>query len=135
MAPEESEEMLWLRYASEDLRTARLLLGAPEIAPRETCAVAQQAGEKAIKAVLIQEATIVPRTHALEDVRRLLGAPFLPQVSDTDLEKLSSWAIAGRYPGDWEEATASDAADALALAEIVVAAAEERIAPPEAGRR
>ena len=43
----------WLRYAEEDLITAETLLGHPHVPPRQSCWLAQQSAEKALKAVLI----------------------------------------------------------------------------------
>jgi HEPN domain-containing protein len=41
--------------------------------------------------------------------------------SSADLARLSLWLVESRYPGDWPEATASDAAEALADARDVFA--------------
>ena len=41
--------------------------------------------------------------------------------SSADLARLSLWLVESRYPGEWPEATASDAADARAAARDVFA--------------
>ena len=132
---EESEREEWLRYAREDQRSAHLLIASAGIAPRETCVMAQQAAERALKAVLIAEGTLVPRSHQLIEIRNLLRVRLLPLMSVAELEQLSSWAVAGRYPGDWGEATIEDAERALLSADAIVAAAEERLDEPSGGAR
>jgi HEPN domain-containing protein len=126
---EETEESRWLRYAREDIRCARALRAEPGIVPREACAMSQEAAEKAMKAVLILERTRVTRTHDLREIRLMQRDHLAPDVSDEALNGLTGWLVKGRYPGDWDEATPTDADTALATAEIVVAAAEQRIDP------
>ena len=53
----------WLTFAKADLRAARLLLSDVEVPARIACFHAQQAAEKAIKAVLISEQTSFRKTH------------------------------------------------------------------------
>ena len=43
----------WLCYAQENLGAAEAMLGRASIVPRHVCWLAQQAAEKAIKAVLV----------------------------------------------------------------------------------
>ena len=61
----------WLRYAEEDLITAETLLAQAHIPPRQACWHAQQAAEKALKAVLIFLQIDFPRTHDLNVLRNL----------------------------------------------------------------
>lgn len=42
-----SDARRWLRYAREDMVSAAWILGESDIAPRESCWLAQQAAEKA----------------------------------------------------------------------------------------
>ena len=52
MSPEAVREARrWLRYAREDLDTALALVGSETAPPRHAAWLAQQAAEKAIKAV------------------------------------------------------------------------------------
>ena len=62
----------WLRYAEEDLTTVETLLGQPHIVPRHVCWFAQQAAEKALKAVLVFLQIDFPRTHDLDFLRNLV---------------------------------------------------------------
>ena len=48
-----AEVQRWLRYAQEDLIGAESLIGQRTIASRHVCWLAQQAAEKALKAVLV----------------------------------------------------------------------------------
>ena len=62
-----------------------------------------------------------PRTHNLELLVDLLPDDWTVNDSSADLARLSLWLVESRYPGEWPEATASDAADALAAARDVFA--------------
>ena len=43
----------WIEYAKSDLDAAHALLQSGDFFPRQICFLAQQAGEKALKAILI----------------------------------------------------------------------------------
>jgi HEPN domain-containing protein len=62
-----------------------------------------------------------PRTHNLELLVDLLPDDWTVNDSSAELARLSLWLVESRYPGEWPEATASDAADALAAARDVFA--------------
>jgi HEPN domain-containing protein len=59
----------WLHLAHEDLAAAEHLADAAHLPHRVACLMAQQAAEKAIKAVLVAEDMDPPKLH---DLRRLL---------------------------------------------------------------
>jgi HEPN domain-containing protein len=61
---------LWLRQAEDDLRAARLLQGGGQ--PAQACFLAQQVGEKAIKALLAADDRDL-RSHSLGALLRELG--------------------------------------------------------------
>ena len=111
----------WLRFAREDLRTARLIDRQPDGVPRECCWLAQQAAEKALKAALVFLGVDFPRTHNLADLRRLLPSAPSQQRSAGDLAQLSRWGVEARYPGDWPEASQDDARTAMAEAQSILA--------------
>ncbi len=98
----------WLRYASEDLRAAEVFT-EQETLPRQACFHAQQAAEKAIKGVLVFLQIEFPYRHDLDFLRNLLPDGWLLKEQPPDLAELTAWAIRGRYPGDWREATEEDA--------------------------
>jgi HEPN domain-containing protein len=110
----------WLRLAREDLAAALYLADAAHLPYRVACLLAQQAAEKAIKAVLVAEDVDPPKLH---DLRRLLercASPIMAALDEPALENLSRWSIAGRYPADVDEGTARDAALCLAVASGVL---------------
>jgi HEPN domain-containing protein len=62
----------WLRYAREDLDGAEATLTRPGAIPRHAGFLAQQAAEKALKAVLVFLQIDVPRRHDLDGLRNLI---------------------------------------------------------------
>ena len=116
----------WLRYAVSDLEIAhttpssRILLEA-------LCFHAQQAAEKALKAVLVSQVIPFPRTH---NIRTLLD--LLPQgmVLPSEVEaaaSLTDYAVLTRYPGNFEPVTEEEYREAIYLAEAVIHWAETLI--------
>ena len=115
----------WLQFAAEDLDIAQRLLAARPSAPRHVCWLSQQAVEKALKAVLVFEAIDHPYTHDLNVLRNLLPGSWPAPADEPSLAELSEWAVGARYPGEWPEATETDAiraeAEARAVCDSVVA--------------
>ena len=109
----------WLRYAKEDLRTAETLLRQPHAPPRHACWHAQQAAEKALKAALIFLQIDFPRTHDLNILRNLVPGSWQLKAGPPDLASLSEWAVEARYPGEWQEATETEAYTAVGQARAV----------------
>ncbi|MBE3577175.1 MAG: HEPN domain-containing protein [Limnochordales bacterium] len=62
----------WIRYAQSDLRAAERLLADDLVLAGISCFHAQQAAEKALKAVLVLYGIDFPRTHDLVLLSRLL---------------------------------------------------------------
>ncbi len=115
----------WLRRAKSNLVRARLLAGQPEVLYEDLCFDAQQAVEKALKAVLVQRGVIVPKTHALAELLTRVeksGIEVHAEIREATL--LTPYAVEARYPGLWEEVTAADHEEAVRVAERVVAWAE-----------
>lgn len=113
----------WLNLARGDLASATVLLGHQDSALRNVGFLAQQAAEKALKAVLAARDADIPRTHDLTDLLRALGDP--PKDLDlAELARLSKWAVGGRYPGDDDDLTRQAAEALVATAEQVLRAAE-----------
>jgi HEPN domain-containing protein len=126
----ESERERWLRYAREDLETARLLHARTDMPPRHVCVFSQQAAEKALKAALIAQRIRVPRTHDLQALSDILAKPL--GLEATALIELTDWGAKSRYPEDWTEPTAERAGEALAIAERVVGTVVARFFGEEA---
>lgn len=100
----------WLRYAKGDLHVAELILRDEESLPSLAAFHAQQAAEKALKAILILRDVDFPRTHDLVALAGLLPhAERVLSVSDAELEELTTWAVEARYPGELALATREEA--------------------------
>ena len=91
--PEQSDAAAWLRFASDDLAAARLLLAEDELPPRLSCFHAQQAAEKAIKAHLVHAGIAFRWTHDLVVLAALLPDDLLGEIAGIDLQLLQQWAV------------------------------------------
>lgn len=124
---DERDAQTWLRYAQEDLEAAAQAAEGKGFAPRVACYWAQQAAERAFKAVLVAQETDALVTHDLRVLRDLVSSGRAVTRADVELGALSLWNIRGRYPGDWGEATKADAKAAVAAARAIVQAAEDDV--------
>ncbi len=123
----------WLRRAKSNLTRARSHAGLPDVVYEDLCFDAQQAAEKALKAILVQRQAAFPKTHALADLLTLVakaGVEVPPEIEEATL--LTPYAVEARYPGLWEEVTATDHQEAVRVAERVVRWAEALIGSGEA---
>jgi HEPN domain-containing protein len=108
----------WLAKAESDRLAARRLLdaGGPYDA---VCFHAQQACEKALKAVLASANVEIPRTHNLEELQaRCLAAMTESQrtvLATLDLVELTPYAVETRYDAEfWPDRATADAASHIA---------------------
>jgi len=117
----------WLSRAKGDLSLAKVPL--PEGGYYEDlCFHAQQAVEKAIKAVYVRYGLSFRYTHDLSELISGLEKGGIPVPRDVkDAEVLTSYAWEARYPGLYEPVTEEEYREAVELAEIVLAWAETRI--------
>jgi HEPN domain-containing protein len=110
----------WLEKARSDLHaTERLLDGN---GPYDTaCFHAQQAIEKAMKALLALSAQPIPRTHDLDELQRSCNlVQSIPELQSLDLSDATDYAVQLRYDIEfWPEK--ETAIQAYALAQQVVA--------------
>jgi HEPN domain-containing protein len=125
MPPEDArleDAQAWLAKADLDLRAGDLELAAPDAALWGDVAFhAQQAAEKALKALLAWHDRPFRKTHSIEELGRA-GAvivPGLTRVIDAAVP-LTEYAWKFRYPGDVAEPTREEAERALALARSLV---------------
>jgi HEPN domain-containing protein len=123
------EAARWLTFASDDLMTADTILEHQDRAFRIASFLAQQAAEKALKAVLIEHTMDVPRVHDLVAIARLLPVA-IEALDQAQLEELSGWAVEGRYPADLPEATRDEASRMVEAARSIVEAVRSRLAAP-----
>jgi HEPN domain-containing protein len=91
------ETHLWLTYAEENLEMARLAL---ERGYFNACLQnAQQAVEKALKAVLIGKRGEFPKTHSIQElVRVAAGEKVLAEITTEECNLLDSIYIPSKYP-------------------------------------
>ncbi|MBC9784512.1 HEPN domain-containing protein [Heliobacterium chlorum] len=109
----------WLQYAKEDLITAQHLSSREDLPPRTACFLAQQSGEKSLKALMTLFETPIRRSHKLDELVDLLPKDSRAKFEDIDIEWLTTWVTAGRYFGDWPEATKENAFKAIGIAESI----------------
>ncbi len=120
----------WLAHARSDLACARTLRANPDVLPEQAGFHAQQAAEKAIKAVLLARNVNFPYTHDLEDLVNEVTSHAM--AAPTELEEaktLSRFAVETRYPNP-SEITDADIDGAIRIAEAVVAWATPLVPTP-----
>lgn len=116
----------WLTHAESDLNLARLGHGSEQVLPQQICFHAQQAAEKALKAVLLSGRVDFPLTHDIEQLLEIAERAEIdlpPEVRDAS--QLTPYAVETRYPGSWQEVTDDDANAAIELAQHVIIWAKE----------
>ena len=122
--PDEPGE--WLNRARSNLLRARRRTS--DVYLEDFCFDAQQAAEKAIKAVMLKRRVEFPYSHDLARLLALLEAAG-EDVPDAVIQAadLTDYATVTRYPGMAEPVTEQEYANAVSIAEAVVQWAEERI--------
>lgn len=119
----------WLRRARSNLARAKADRGLPDVLYEDLCFDAQQAAEKAMKAVLVHRKFPFPKTHRIAELLTFLhqaGATVPEEVRLAGI--LTGYAVETRYPGPIEDVTAEEYAEAVALAEGVLRWAESAVA-------
>jgi len=107
----------WVEKAENDLANAIHTLEMEKRCPTDTvCFHAQQCVEKYLKAILVWNGIDFPKTHNISDLVALipLGAP-LP-LKNEEQDRLTEYATAMRYPGDYETIPLSEARKAVRMA-------------------
>ena len=117
MTPDEllrKEAAKWLQQAAKDRNAAQLLL---EAEPSRSVFFSQQAAEKATKAFLTFHQVVFRKTHDLKDLGSQCATvdPSLEPILG-DVEELTDYASAFRYPDAPYEPDAAEAAGALEVA-------------------
>lgn len=124
--PTQPEE--WLRRARSNLARAKADRRLPEVLLEDLCFDAQQAVEKAIKAVLVHRKQAFPKTHAIIELLTLAqqtGMRVPDEIRQAGV--LTGYAVDSRYPGLSEDVTEEDYVQALRLADRVVQWAERLV--------
>jgi HEPN domain-containing protein len=116
----------WLRYARSDLELARVTR-PDDVLFEGLCFHAQQAAEKALKAVLIAKGVPPPKTHNIRTLLDLLPQEVIAPQEIEDAASLTDYAVTSRYPGDFESVDEEEYKETVRLAENVVLWAERII--------
>jgi HEPN domain-containing protein len=115
----------WLARAKSNLVRARAVL--PDAYLEDCCFDAQQAAEKALKAVLLRRGKPIPRSH---DLAYLLSALEEHGPIPADVlagAELTQFAVVSRYPGTTEPVTLAEYRQAVATAAAIVTWAEAQL--------
>ena len=116
----------WLNYARSDLELARMNESS-RVLLESLCFHAQQVAEKSLKAVLISCNIEFPRTHNLRTLLDIVPSDLAIPDEIEEGVILTDYAVASRYPGDFEPIEGEEYEDALYLAEIFLQWAEKVI--------
>ena len=125
-AVEPGEPGDWLRHAWSDLDLARVGQNS-RILLEDLCFHAQQAAEKALKAVLVFRSVPFPKTHNIRTLMDLLPEDVNLQEEAKEAAILTDYAVLTRYPGDLEPVTEEEYLEAIRIAETMVQWAEKII--------
>lgn len=117
LSPDDYRE--WLNRARSSLARAKHRI--PEVYLEDLCFDAQQAAEKAIKALLIRLGVHFPRLHDLNELLSLVekGGGTVPDYVKK-AAALTEYAVESRYPGMAEPVIEEEYLDVVAIAEGVV---------------
>jgi len=118
----------WLQRAKSNMARAKAGRVTAEILYEDLCYDAQQAAEKALKALCILHEILFPRTHDIAYLMDLLVKESVLIPEDLyNTRILTAYAVETRYPGDYEPVNEDDYLNAIVLAEKLVKWVEARI--------
>jgi len=115
----------WLLRAKGNLNLAEKGGRLKGVLLEDLCFNAQQAAEKALKAVCLSRGMDIPKTHSLIQLMDILeaGDIEIPEnIREADI--LTQYAVQSRYPSIMEEITRDEYRDTVKLAAKVVFWAE-----------
>jgi len=125
MTPQHEEAERFLRLAKRDQTAFTALLSAAAVDPAVAFFHAQQAAEKALKAVMCLRGLEYRRTHDLEELAGMLSdVGVVPPVDERDLRCLTPYAVEFRYDDAPVHLISGDAAGALVESLLAWAHAE-----------
>ncbi|MDP2984007.1 MAG: HEPN domain-containing protein [Candidatus Latescibacter sp.] len=118
----------WLIHAESDLKFGKLGMANGDILCHQICFHAQQAAEKAFKAVLLSKGIDFPLTHDIQELLDIIEEGGLVLSLDIlDSSSLTPYAVEARYPGYWGNITQKEVEEAIELAQKVVTWAQNEI--------
>ena len=115
----------WLGFALGDLATARSNHAHPAVPNRNAAYMAQQAAEKALKAVILLENKPFDMIHDIDVLAGLVPSDFVVPVPTADLSWLADVESSSRYPDEGEIVTSADAERAIEIADKIVSASRD----------
>jgi HEPN domain-containing protein len=111
----ETESRVWLQRAESNLQLAEQ--GKQEgVLLEDLCFQAQQAAEKALKALLIFLSDDFPRVHSLGLLLERLEQYVAVPESIKEIVELTDYAVTFRYPGDYAPVSDEEYRRAIVLA-------------------
>jgi HEPN domain-containing protein len=129
MKPEDpTDPRTWLLYAKSNLHLAEKGGRLKGVRFEDLCFNAQQAAEKALKAVCLANELEFPKTHSIVRLLDILEAGEIDvpkEIKEADV--LTQFAVETRYPGWIEEVTRAEYKEAITIAARVVFWAEKII--------
>lgn len=122
----------WLNRAKSNLARAKADVTLPSIYLEDLCFDAQQAAEKALKALLLSRNIIFPFVHDLAELVTVLqqSGQEVP-AAIAEAARLTRFAVETRYPSLAEAVTREDYKRAVAIAEEVIRWVEQHMSPEQ----
>ena len=123
----------WLERAKADSRAVQQVDDQPL-----SLYHAQQAAEKALKALMISDGRGFPKTHDLSELARALPASYSDRFNTDlfntkNLDDLTKWEVEGRYPATVDNFSEDDAERLLATSVCILETVESIIEEAENG--
>lgn len=95
-----SDVTTWLEFAEYDLKSAKWQLEGKIFV--SSCYASQQAAEKALKALLLENGNIPPKIHSLDRLITVLKSIKIDiSKIENDARELDIYYITTRYPGQY----------------------------------
>ncbi len=118
----------WLKRAKSNLACAKVGKISGEILFEDLCFDAQQAVEKALKALCVKSGIVFKKVHDIAYLVELLEKGNINVPDGIQKAKtLTDYAIEARYPGDYEPVNEEMYKDAVEIAEKVVLWVETKL--------
>jgi len=117
----------WIRYAEADLELATSA-SPPSGFYEPLCFHAQQAVEKALKAILVKHGIEFPYTHNVQRLLDLLPAELTRTELVDRAGRVTAYAVSARYPSIDEPVTEEEYREALKISGAVVEWAKTQLA-------
>lgn len=118
----------WLKRAKSNLARAKVGKMSEDILYEDLCFDAQQAAEKAFKAICIINDIRFKKAHDISYLIELLENSNITVPEELQKAKiLTDYAVESRYPGDYPPVDENMFKDALDIAEVVVSWVETKL--------